>query len=91
MASRSGVADQRRERPAHQIAGERLRGVEGAGCLAHARPGLERDRRFSPPIVSRDHARLIVEQRFVHRAQLLDAKLSIRYARTAGAIRCWTG
>src|SRR3989441_8745697 len=75
------VARERRERAPHEIFGNRLRRVEGAGGLAHARPRLERDR-MSAATASRRrhplHARLVVEQRFVHRTELLDTKIAIR-------------
>ena len=67
-----GVAHQRAERAAHQIVGDRLRRVEA--CRS---PCARRSRARSDDGCRRVDARLVVEQRFVDGAELLDAEIAI--------------
>src|SRR6185436_20391150 len=65
---RRSPAHERRERAADEIFCDWLRRVESPGCLAHARAGAKRDG-------TRIDGRLIVEQRLVDGAELLDAEI----------------
>ena len=80
------AAHERTDRASDEVFGDRLRCVERAGSLPDAGSGLERDglARIARP---RGDARLVVEQRFVHGAELLDAEIPIGDALAAGAIR----
>src|SRR5438552_18941340 len=72
------AVNQRSERLPNEVFGDRLRRIERAGCLADTRPGLQDYRRRSPWSVGlMVGCRLIIEQRFVHSAQLLDPEITI--------------
>ena len=74
------IADERSDRAAHDVLRDRLRRVKRSRRLADAGSPLQRH-------AGRSGARLIVEQRFVHGAELLDAEVAIRDAFAAGAVR----
>ncbi len=79
----AGLVDERRERPSHEIVSERLGRVERSGRLSQDRAALQGD----PS--SLFHAGLVVEQRFVDGAELLDAQVAVGDAFAPGAI--WRG
>ena len=64
---------ERRERPPNQKFGERPRRVERAGCLAPPDP-LEGER----AVAAASWFRCIVEDAFVHTAQLFDTEIGVR-------------
>ena len=83
------VAHQRAERAANEVVGDRLRRVERAGGFSNAGAADQPDREAIAACrrsVVLKPARFVVEQRFVHRAELLDAEVAVRDAFAPGAI-----
>ena len=72
------VSHQGTERAPYEVLGHGLRGVERPGGLADARSRFEGDRRSVPPAGRRRCGTgFVVEQRFVHGAELLDAEVTV--------------
>ena len=80
------IADERPQRAANQVLGERLRGVKRAGRLSNTRSGFEGNRHVAGRTVSSLDPWLVIEQRFVNGAQLLDTKVAVGDRFPPGAI-----
>ena len=82
---------QRPQRASHDVVSYRLWRVERPCCLADARSGFEGDRGVSTTAPrrcrARRDARLVVEQRFVDRAQLLNAQIPVGDRMASGPVR----
>ena len=85
---RSGVADVSGERRSGKVMGDRLRRIEltvsfrDPGAARRARPALGRTPRSGRP----EQSGFVIEQRLVHRAELLDAEIAVGNAFSPAAI-----
>src|SRR5262249_10555790 len=76
-----GLLNERPERAANQVMGNRLRRVKGSGRFPSARTTNKRDRsckRFFRRATALFDARLVVKQRLVDGAELFDTEVSVR-------------